>query len=391
MDLNNNGIPDWAEEKQDDWENHPVEAGSPFSFAYENEKQVAKLVPDYKDYKWYKQPEEGYYYSYGERLENAIESGKITPDELPENSNIQKEAEQLYDNNPNNDEVNNEAIKEVSQKEFNEMSIDDIEKMDAAAIKGEGDYLTVAKDLGFDDDDFLRYFEQESYQPEEINNLTEEQREEIKNTENKDEKFAKLKNFLSFNVAPSADAPVESSSIEQKENPAVTSGVRPAGYSFLGNSGGSGTTASSGVGANITDTEKNEHSNISGAKTDVKVEEMDGNTASFNGASNVEHTDNTFDELGFKDTDHEKDIKTNEKADLPDAEFHSQKKEHYELPDIKEMMLAQGGGLQLPFKFTVEGNELYISQIGTGRKLPFDDFLKAEPKAGKQIVEVMNR
>ena len=121
IDLNNNGIPDWAEERQDDWENHPTEPGSPFSFAYKNEKQVAKLVPDYKSYKWYKQPEEGYYYSYGEKLENAIESGEITPDELPENSAIQKEAEQLTDSNPNNDEVNNQAVKEVTQEVYDNM------------------------------------------------------------------------------------------------------------------------------------------------------------------------------------------------------------------------------------------------------------------------------
>ena len=73
MDLNNNGIPDWVEERQDDWENHPTEPGSPFSFAYKNEKQVANLVPDYKNYKWYKQPGEGYYYSYGEKVEDLVE------------------------------------------------------------------------------------------------------------------------------------------------------------------------------------------------------------------------------------------------------------------------------------------------------------------------------
>lgn len=404
VDLNNNGVPDWAEERQDDWENHSVEADSPFAFAYENEQQVADLVPDYKNYKWYKQPEENYYYSYGEKVENLVENNPEESKEMLEqiadtNSEISKEdveplineAEQLTDNNPYNDEVNNEAVREVSQEVFDNMTLDDIEKADAAAMKGEGDYLTVAQDLGFDDEDeFLHYFEQEGYQPEEISDLTEEQKEEIRNTEDKEAKFAKLKSFLPFGVASTSDAPVEEAKIESKENTPIMSGVRPAGYSFLGNSGGSSVSMSGINTDGSIENNDNSHSTISGAKTDVKVAEMDGNTASFNGANSVDHIDDTIDDLGFKDTEHEENIKTDEQADLPDAEFHSEKKERFELPDIKKMMTEQGGGIHLPFKFTVEGGELYISQIGTGRKLPFDDFLKAEPKAAKQLIDVMN-
>ena len=207
VDLNNNGVPDWAEERQDDWENHSVDAGSPFAFAYENEQQVADLVPDYKNYKWYKQPEENYYYSYGEKIENLVENNPDESKEMLEqiadtNPEISKEdveplineAEQLTDNNPYNDEVNNEAV---------------------------SDYLTVAQDLGFDDEDeFLHYFEQEGYQPEGINDLTEEQKEEIRNTEDKEAKFAKLKSFLPFGVSstsvaytPLAHGPVFGSSL----------------------------------------------------------------------------------------------------------------------------------------------------------------------------------
>lgn len=45
-----------------------------------------------------------------QELEKKIENKEVTPEQLPENSPAQKEAEQLYDNNPNNDEVNNEAL-----------------------------------------------------------------------------------------------------------------------------------------------------------------------------------------------------------------------------------------------------------------------------------------
>lgn len=390
IDLNNNGIPDWAEERQDDWENHPTEPGSPFSFAYENEQQVADLVPDYKNYKWYKQPEEGYYYSYGEKLENAIESGEITPDELPENSAIQKEAEQLTDSNPNNDEVNNEAIKEISQEDFNKMSLDEIEQADAEAMKGEGDYLTVAQDLGFEDDEFLRYFEQEGYKPEEVENLTEEQKEEIRNEPNKESKFSKLKEFLSFGGDVNTELPIEETSIEEKENTPITSGVRTAGFSFLGNSGGNASPASIRSTNVDVDSNNGSNSNNSTNGNTPEVAEMDGNIASTNGANKVEHLDDSMDSLSFKDTEHEENIKTNEQADLPSGETWTENNDHWELPDIKEMMTKQGGGTYLPFKFTVEDGELYISQIGTGRKLPFDDFLKAEPMAGKQIIEVMN-
>lgn len=46
------------------------------------------------------------------QLENNIENGNITPEQLPENSPIQKEAEQLTDSNPKNDEVKNDAVED---------------------------------------------------------------------------------------------------------------------------------------------------------------------------------------------------------------------------------------------------------------------------------------
>lgn len=111
-DLNNNGIPDKFEyQESSDLANFKPQ-GNAFDNAYTSEEQIAKNIPDYKSYQWYREPNEGYFYSLGQKLENRIESGEITPDELPEGSGIQKEAEQLYDNNPHNDEVNNEKVEE---------------------------------------------------------------------------------------------------------------------------------------------------------------------------------------------------------------------------------------------------------------------------------------
>lgn len=110
IDLNNNGIPDKFEYKDAvDLSNFQPQ-GNAFDDAYTSEEQIAKRIPDYKSYQWFREPNEGYFYSYGQKLENMIESGAITPEMLPEGSEIQKEAEQLYDNNLYNDEVSNEAI-----------------------------------------------------------------------------------------------------------------------------------------------------------------------------------------------------------------------------------------------------------------------------------------
>ena len=121
-DLNNNGIPDKFEYQDAvDLSNFQPQ-GNAFDDAYTSEEQIAKSIPDYKSYQWFREPNEGYFYSYGQKLENMIESGSITPEMLPEGSEIQKEAEQLYDNNPNNDEVRNEAvndtIKEINNDSF---------------------------------------------------------------------------------------------------------------------------------------------------------------------------------------------------------------------------------------------------------------------------------
>ena len=118
-DLNNNGIPDKFEyQESSDLANFKPQ-GNAFDNAYTSEEQIAKNIPDYRSYQWYREPNEGYFYSYGQKLENKIESGEITPEMLPEGSDIQKEAEQLNDSNPYNDEVNNAKV---------EKSIDEVLK-----------------------------------------------------------------------------------------------------------------------------------------------------------------------------------------------------------------------------------------------------------------------
>ena len=111
-DLNNNGIPDKFEYQESSDLADFKPQGNAFDNAYTSEEQIAKSIPDYKSYQWFREPNEGYFYSLGQKLENKIESGEITPEQLPEGSGIQKEAEQLTDSNPYNDEVNNEKIEE---------------------------------------------------------------------------------------------------------------------------------------------------------------------------------------------------------------------------------------------------------------------------------------
>ena len=116
QDKNNNGVPDQFEYQESSDLADFKPQGNAFDNAYTSEEQIAKSIPDYKSYQWYREPNEGYFYSLGEKLENKIESGEITPEHLPEGSEIQKEAEQLYDKNPHNDEVNNQAVKNFTKK-----------------------------------------------------------------------------------------------------------------------------------------------------------------------------------------------------------------------------------------------------------------------------------
>lgn len=407
-DLNNNGIPDQFE-YQDSLDLVDFKPqGNAFDYAYENEDQIAENIPDYKNYQWYKEPNEGYFYSLGEMLEDKIESGEITPEQLPEGSDIQEEAEQLYDNNPNNDEVSNEVISKV---DFDNLSIDEIEKIDAETITEGKPYMTIASDMGLEEDDLL-YFEQ----PDFIENLTPEQIEEVKSEPDKQKKIELLKglsgNYAEDNIKieSSGDAvsntPIGSigmSVTSIDDNPPVTSQVRQAG-SFLSGVGTGGGGISAGSVSNFDFADKSDNTVSEAGKgqdTDVEVSKRDANTASLNGANSLEHLDDSLDELGFKDTKHNQEIKSNGQADLPSEEFHEKDKESFELKlpekpsnddiisylekDSENWENGDSKSKYLPFRFFIKDGELYGTVIGHGKPEKIEDFMKHEILANGKI------
>jgi hypothetical protein len=399
QDNNNNGIPDQFEyqETSDLVDFKPQ--GNAFDYAYENEEQIAKNIPDYKNYQWYKEPNEGYFYSLGQKLENKIESGEITPDELPEGSGIQKEAEQLYDDNPHNDEVNNEV---VSKADFDKMNIDEIEQRDAESITEDKPYMAIAEDMGLEEED-LFYFEQ----PDFIENLTPEQVEEVRNEPDKQKKIDLLKMFSGIGGKLS-DENIGNSETPNNlfDNPPVTSQVRQVGSFLGGGTGGGGISAGSISNFDFDDKTDNTNSEAGkGQSTDVEVSERDANTASLNGANSLEHLDNSFDELGFKDTEHNKEIKSNEQADLPDGEFHEKDKESFELKlpenptnddiisylekDSENWENGDSKSKYLPFRFFVKDNEMYGTVIGHGRPEKIEDFMKHEILAKGKLSNII--
>lgn len=414
-DLNNNGIPDWAESFDRKSANKPLPEGEDNDFAYEydNEESIAQYIPNFREYKWYQQPDTKKFYSFGEKLEDKIESGEITPEQLPEGSDIQKEAEQLYDDNPYNDEVNNEVISKV---DFDELSIDEIEKRDAETITEGKPYMAVANDMGLEDEDLL-YFEQ----PDFIEDLTPEQVEEVKNEPDKQKKIELLKGF-SDNYAQDnigsiessggaiSDAPIGSigtSVTSIDDNPPITSQVRKAG-SFLGGTGTGAGSIGAGSVSNFDFADKSDNT-ISevgkGQSTDVEVSKRDANTASLNGANSLEHLDDSLDELGFKDTKHNKEIKPDEQADLPSEEFHEKDKESFELKlpekpsnddiisylekDSENWENGDSKSKYLPFRFFVRDGELYGTVIGHGKPEKIEDFMKHEALANGKLSNII--
>lgn len=392
-DLNNNGIPDWFESRVDDQTSFPE---GDLGHAYTSEDKIAAKIPNYKEYKWYQNPAmDGhpgteYFYTLGEKVENKIESGEITPDELPEGSDIQKEAEQLYDDNPNNDEVNNEVI---DKADFDSMSIDEIESRDAETINNDAPYLQIANDLGLEEDDLL-YFEQPGF----INELPEEVKEEIKNEPDKQKKIEKLKLFGTVKGEPinteiseentenkSINEPISTNSAKGKSyNDFTKSGVRPGSF-LRGSISGSDISVPS-ISAEDRESEANDNATSS---IEVDNKEQDNNAGSVNGTfvSN-EHLDDTFDNLKFDKTKEEENIKTNGQADLVSGDaVHTSKNEGI---DIKDLIKNSAGKNTLPFKFFFDGDDIIVAEIGTGRKLPLDDFLKAEPNSTNRILEVLN-
>lgn len=406
-DLNNNNVPDWAESFDRKAANKPLPEGEDNDFAYEydNEEAIKQYIPNFREYKWYQQPDTKKYYSYGEKLEDKIESGEITPEQLPEGSDIQKEAEQLYDDNPYNDEVNNEVISKV---DFDKMPIDEIEKRDAETITDGKPYMAVANDIGLEDED-LFYFEK----PEFIENLTPEQKEEVKKEPDKQKKIELLKTFsrnynnenigdIEYSNKKIDTPPIESAtgnSFSINDNPNITSKIRKAG-SFLDEAGTGRGSISVGDVSDFSIDDKSDNSDKSvskankGQSTDVEVSKIDANTASLNGANSLEHLDNSFDELGFKNTRHNKEIKSNEQADLLSEEFHEKNKESFELklpenPSNKDIISylkkdsanwenGDSKSKYLPFRFFIRDGELWGTVIGHGKSERIESFMKHE-------------
>ena len=427
-DKNKNGIPDWYESRVDDQTTFPE---GDLGHAYTSEEKIAAKIPNYKEYKWYQNPAiDGhpgteYFYTLGEKLENKIESGEIAPEQLPEGSDIQKEAEQLYDDNPHNDEVNNEVIENtdiekiadeiISKEEYDAMSIDEIEQRDAETLTEGKPYMAIAEDMGLNEDD-LYYFEQ----PEFIESLTPEQVEEVKNEPDKQKKIELLKSYYDgSNDTPeslgisggSVSIPNVSGNFQPYDE--YVSDNPPTIGSFLGGTGNVSVGGGGGVSAgSVSDygfDDKGNNSTSSeagkGQTTDVEVEDLDANTASLNGANSVEHLDDSLDELGFKDTKHNKEIKSNEQAELPDGEFHEKDKESFELKlpenpsndDIisyleKDSANWENGDSKakyLPFRFFIKDGELWGTVIGHGRPEKIQDFMKHEILAKDKISNIV--
>ena len=406
-DLNNNNIPDWAESFDRKSANKPLPVGEDNDFAYEydNEEAIKQYIPNFREYKWYQQPDTKKYYSYGEKLEDKIESGEILPEQLPEGSDIQKEAEQIYDDNPYNDEVNNEVISKV---DFDKLNIDEIEKRDAETITEGKPYMEVANDMGLEDEDLL-YFEK----PDFIENLTPEQVEEVKKEPDKKKKIKLLKTFsrnyknenigdVEYSNKKIDTPPIESAtgnSFSINDNPNITSKIRKAG-SFLEDIGTGRGSISVGDISDFSFDDNSDNSDKSvgksnkGQSNDIKVSERDANTASLNGANSLEHLDNSFDELGFKDTKHNKEIKSNEQADLLSEEFHEKNKESFELklpenPSNKDIISylkkdsanwenGDSKSKYLPFRFFIRDGELWGTVIGHGKSERIESFMKHE-------------
>ena len=438
VDLNNNGIPDWYESRVDDQTSFPE---GDLGHAYTSEEKIAAKIPNYKEYKWYQNPAmDGhpgteYFYTLGEKLENKIESGEITPEELPEGSEIQKEAEQLYDDNPNNDEVNNEAIENtdiekaaevipdevadevIPKEEYDAMPIDEIEQRDAETLTEDKPYMAIAEDMGLDEEDLL-YFEQ----PEFIENLTPEQVEEVKNEPDKQKKTELLKaHYESGNndvpdVVSGGGASIPNANVSGNFQPydELVSDNPPMVGSFLGGTGnvgvgGRGGSIAAGSVSDYGFDENESNSNSSeagkGQNTNAEVEDLDANTASLNGANSVEHLDDSLDDLGFKDPKHNKEIKPNEQAELPSGEFHEKDKESFELKlpeaptndDIisyleKDSETWENGDSKakyLPFRFFIKDGELWGTVIGHGRPEKIKEFMKHEILAKDKISNIL--
>lgn len=417
QDKNNNGIPDWAEERFDDQTEF---TDGPMGMAYTNEDAIAKNIPDYKNYKWYKQPEENYFYTLGEAIENKdAEKVENIIEENPELSqevltgDLKKEAEQITDGDKRTDEISDEVVEKAIKKPgsflidiptYNDMSIDDIEKADAAAMSGEAPYMEVATEAPNEQEATEEMLTPDSGDyPTEL--PVEEESTKLPVSDAKPVDMSVEENAIAQPDIPSGSV-ITSDTDNKTTNGLVnsTSGVSPIKPSFSG--GGSAGVSTNGIDVDIeAEAEKETASNAGGGEVNTEVSE-DGNLGSTTGANTNEALDNTFDSLSFEETEHKKDIKTNEQFELDGKEGHTAEPNKNKLPKlsekddlnaIKERIIqdsatwgSNNSGMKyLPFKFIINGNDIEVSQIGTGRKESFDTFVKNEPKALKEIINLI--
>lgn len=454
---------DSLEEKEDNNILPDEQLQEPLYQGWEDEQDLQQALPNYKDYKWYKTPGENpYMFSLGEQMETALNAGDSSqveniieqnPEEAKETLNqvveadngieksevepLMQEVEQLSDSDKSNDEVSNEAIEEATDDikkdkkigsflidlpEYENMSVDEIEEADRKAMAGEAPYMEVnyLEDIGLTEEDLADF-------PTELPELTDEQKEEIRNEPDKEKKLDKLREFAaSFASLSNGDMSTENvggigndaidnisaspisgtdTSVENNIDNTINSGVSPIDPSFSG--GGSAGVNTAGIDVDIEAEEKDTSSNAGGGDVNTEVSERDSNTASMNGANVNEGIDNTFDNLSFKETDHESNIKTNEQFELGGEEGHTAKPNKEKLPNlkggeksdisaIKERIIEDSatwnsdnsGSKYLPFKFIVNGDKVEVSQVGTARKEALEQFIKDEPHSLRKIVSL---
>ena len=298
------------------------------------------------------------------------------------------------------------------------MPIDEIEKRDAETLTEDKPYMAIAEDMGLGEEDLL-YFEQ----PEFIEDLTPEQIEEVKKEPDKQKKIELLKSHYESgnNDAPEslgvsgggASIPSDvSGSFQPYDN--FVSDNPPMVGSFLGGTGnvgvgGSGGSIAAGSVSDYGFDEKENNTSFSKAggeqDTNAEVEDLDANTASLNGANSVKHLDDSLDDLGFKDTKHNKEIKPNEQAELPSWEFHEKNKESFELKlpenptndDIISFLEKDSANWEngdskskyLPFRFFIKDGELWGTVIGHGRPEKIKEFMKHEILAKGKISNII--
>lgn len=439
QDNNNNGIPDQFEyqEANDITDFKPQE--NAFDNAYENEEQIKSAIPDYKDYQWYKEPNEGYFFSLGQKLEDMVEdnpeaSKEILDKIVDEDNGVSKEdvkplldeINQINDDNPNNDEINNEKVEEfiknpkigrflsdildyISKEDYDKMPIDDIADADEKAMEGEGPTLTVEDSIDPDNryslEDSLNDFAEERFsvnwpqKKETLGDRTfeytgkeipeDEKEEEIK-SKKLDENPGNMEVGEIKSNIDNPDIPIQpvSGVDNNTQEEVLSSGGISTTYPKFSRGSSSSSSSNSSVSFDTNINEKTGDNETNAGKSKPNKVEVEEESNAFESKSTNEALDDTFEKIGFMNEEPHKDIKVEKAADLPNEEFYYKDEERF---DLKDLIKNSKGKNTLPFKFTFDGDDIIVSQIGTARREPLDIFLKHEPLAAKRIIEVLNQ